>query len=136
VIVKIREWKAGDEVTWQRMGKDVSWVAEEEVVVLGKIALWLWTSLSEPAEDYQQPGLWLFHQFGVEPTHQRRGIGSQLLEVAEEYLRRKGASELACDTAVSAGHLISHYERKGFQMVGKAAFAHTYYESVIPAKKL
>ena len=90
----------------------------------------------EPAEAYQRLGLWLFHQFGVDPTHQRRGIGSQLLEVAEEYTRRKGASELACDTAVSAGHLISPYERKGFQMVGKAAFAHTYYESVIPAKKL
>ncbi len=51
VIVKIREWKAGEEVTWPRMGKDVSWVAEEEEeVVLGAIALCLWTSLSEPAE--------------------------------------------------------------------------------------
>lgn len=166
VIVKIREWEVGeevsaitemlhrayavlaemglhyaavdqgDEVTRQRMGKDVSWLAEEEGVLLGTIALCPWTSLSEPAEAYQRPGLWLFHQFGVEPTHQRRGIGSQLLEVAEDYVRRKGASELACDTAVSAGHLISLYERKGFQIVGKAAFEDTNYESVILAKTL
>ena len=118
------------------MEKDVSWVAEEEGVMVGTVAVCPWTSLSQPAEVYQRPGLWIFHQFGVEPSFQKKGIGWALLQAAEDHARAEGALEFACDTAVGATHLVSLYERKGFEVVGKVDFDNTNYESYIFVKKL
>ena len=125
-----------DAVTRQRLQKDVSWVAEEDGVIVGTIAVCPWESLSDPAEAYRRPGLWLFHQFGVEPEFQRRGIGRRLMAAAEDHARRKGGAEFACDTAVPATHLIAMYEGMGFEVVGRANFDDTNYESVILAKGL
>ena len=47
-----------------------------------------------------------------------------------------GATEIACDTAEGATHWISLYERKGFRVIGRAAFEDTNYQSVILVKKL
>ncbi len=101
-----------------------------------RLAVCPWTALSQPAEAYQQPGLWLFHQFGVEPSQQRRGIGTQLMKAAEDHARANGATEIACDTAEGATHWISLYERKGFRVIGRADFEDTNYQSVILVKKL
>lgn len=125
-----------DDVTAQRLQNGVSWVAEADGAVVGTISLCPWTFLSQPAKAYQRPGLWLFYQFGVEPARQRAGIGSALMEVAEQHAQSEGASEIACDTAVGATHLISLYERKGFAIVGTADFEETNYESVILVKNL
>ena len=125
-----------DEVTRQRLLKDVSWVAEEEGAVVGTIALCPWTALCEPAEAYRRPGLWLFHQFGVDPAWQRRGIGLALLAAAEDHARAAGARELGCDTAVGAVHLVKLYRRLGFEIVGEADFPCTNYRSYIFAKPL
>ena len=125
-----------DEVTRLRLEKDAAWVAEDEGAIVGTISVCPWTSLSDPAEAYRRPGLWLFHQFGVEPAHQGRGIGTRLMEVAEEHARAHGAAEIACDTAEGATHLVSMYEGKGFSIVGRADFGDTNYESVILVKRL
>lgn len=125
-----------DEVTRQRLQKGVGWVAEEDAKVVGTISLCPWTVLSNPVKDYQRPGLWLFHQFGVDPSWQRRGIGSQLLEVVENRARQERAAELACDTAESAHHLIALYERRGFTIIGRANFSDVNYQSVILSKTL
>lgn len=111
VIVKIREWEVGEEVS------AITEMLHRAYAVLAEMGL------HYAAVDQ-----------GDEVTRQR--MGKDVSWLAEEYARRKGASELACDTAVSAGHIISLYERKGFQIVGKAAFEDTNYESVILAKTL
>lgn len=125
-----------DAATRQRMEKDVSWVAEADGVIVGTVALCPWTSLGEPEEAYRRPGLWIFHQYGVEPSLQRKGIGTALLEAAEDHAREHGALEFACDTAIEATHLVSMYKRKGFEVVGKVDFDNTNYESYIFVKKL
>lgn len=125
-----------DEITRRRLEKDISWLAIEDGVVVGTIALCPWTSLTDPAPDYRRLGLWLFHQFGVDPEFQGRGIGRSLFTVAEERARAEGATELACDTSEGAPHLISLYERWGFEVIGRADNECTNYESVILAKSL
>lgn len=125
-----------DETTRRRLAKDVSWVAEEDGRVVGTIAICPWTSLREPAEAYRRPGLWLFHQFGVEPEYQRRGIGTKLLAMAEDYARSQGAAAFACDTAEGAAHLIALYQRMGFEIAGEADYEVTNYRSVVLVKKL
>lgn len=125
-----------DETTRLRLAKDTSWVAEDAGVLVGTIAVCPWTSLRNAAEGYRRPGLWLFHQFGVDPPCQRRGIGSKLLAVAEDHARRNGATEFACDTAEGATHLIALYERLGFEIVGEADFEDTNYKSFILVKRL
>ena len=52
-------------------------------------------------------GSLVFHQSGVKPSLQRRGIGTQLIKAAEDHARANGATEIACDTAEGAIHLIS-----------------------------
>ena len=101
-----------------------------------RLAVCPWTALSQPAEAYQRLSLWLFHQFGVKPSLQRRGIGTQLMKAAEDHARANGATEIACDTAEGAIHLISLSERKGFWVIGRADFEATNYLSVILVKKL
>ena len=101
-----------------------------------RLAVCPWTALSQPAEAYQWLGLWLFHQFGVKPSQQRRGIGTQLMKAAEDHARANGATEIACDTAEGAIHLISLSERKGFRVIGRADFEDTNYLSAILVKKL
>ena len=73
---------------------------------------------------------------GVDPDYQRRGIGMELLAVAEEHAREAGASEIACDTAVGATHLVDLYLRLGFEIVGEADFGDTNYRSFIFVRPL
>ena len=47
-----------------------------------------------------------------------------------------GARELACDTAMGAGHLIEFYARRQFREVATADWEGTNYESVILSKAL
>jgi ribosomal protein S18 acetylase RimI-like enzyme len=58
------------------------------------------------------------------------------MKAAEDHARANGATEIACETAEGATHLISLYERKGFRVIGRADFEDTNYQSVILVKKL
>ena len=54
--------------------------------------------------------------FFVLPTHQRRGIGTQLLHALENHARDKGISALTLDASVTGS---SFYERHGYQRTGR-----------------
>src|SRR5690606_16975486 len=56
-----------------------------------------------------------FHQFAVDPAYQGRGVGGQLLALAEARAAALGARELAFDTAEHAVALIAFYERRGYR---------------------
>jgi len=85
---------------------------------------------------YDRPEVASFGQFAVEPSLQRSGIGSRLIELAEGRALETRAAELALDTAEGATHLIALYERRGYRLVGSADWGETNYRSVILSKRL
>ncbi|MGI8923196.1 MAG: GNAT family N-acetyltransferase [Fimbriimonadales bacterium] len=85
---------------------------------------------------YDRPEVASFGQFAVEPSLQRSGIGSRLIELAEGRALETGATELALDTAEGATRLIGLYERRGYRLVGNADWNETNYRSVILSKRI
>ena len=75
-------------------------------------------------------------QFGVEPSFQRRGIGSMLLRQAEQRARELGVTELALDTSEQAHHLIDLYTRWGFRVVDNVQWETVNYRSVVMSRPI
>lgn len=76
-------------------------------------------------------------QFAVEPESQKYGIGSKMMDIAEEEARRiKNVRELALDTAETAHHLIDFYKKRGYRYIETIKWDVTNYKSVILSKEL
>lgn len=124
-----------DAITRVRISKGECYVAVCEGALVGTI------TVSRPqgkgdAEWYSRENVASFQQFGVLPDYQGTGIGRRLLSFAESRAQEFGATELACDTADSATHLIEMYKRHGYREVGTVDWDVTNYKSVILSKKL
>ena len=87
-------------------------------------------------EWYDRGDVACFGQFGVEPSMQRFGIGSQLLDAIEREAVARNIPNLGLDTAEGATHLIEMYKRRGFAPVGFADWEITNYRSIIMNKVL
>ena len=83
-----------------------------------------------------RPDVAILRQFAVEPAHQRRGVGSRLLELVERRAREMGAVELALDTAEPATDLIRYYEKRGFRFIEHVRWTQVNYRSVVMSKRL
>jgi hypothetical protein len=90
---------------------------------------------SEP-EWYWRDDVCHFGQFGVHPPLQRSGIGSLLIDRAQNQAVADGKLEFSCDTADRANHLVAFYTRRGFRIVGKHTWPHTNYDSLPLSKRL
>lgn len=64
------------------------------------------------------PPHWYLAQIGVEPSRQRQGIGSALLE---PMLARLDASNLPCYLETSREANVAFYQRRGFRVMGEGA---------------
>jgi len=85
---------------------------------------------------YRRPEVMTFHQLGVLPELQGRGIGAALLERVRVEALRAGARELALDTAEPAAHLITLYTRLGYRSVDHETGPDVNYRSVIMSRYL
>lgn len=85
---------------------------------------------------YRNPLVAVAGQFGVEPTFQRRGLGSRLLAEVERRAAELGAIEISLDTAEPAQDLIATYARRGYRFIEYAQWKSTNYRSVILSRKL
>lgn len=86
---------------------------------------------------YRRPDVAKVQQFGVDPDHQRHGIGTQLMEHVEARARELGAARIALDTSEHAEHLIRWYESRGYRQVGRYDWRpHTNYLSVLLSREL
>ena len=74
-----------------------------------------------------------YYQLAVRPTHQGRGLGRQLVELAEQRIRDRGISTLAIDTSSQATALVAWYRRLGYRDVGRWHWEVTIYESIVLA---
>lgn len=75
-------------------------------------------------------------QFGVDPEYQKTGIGSRLIETAEQCAIKDGAEEIALDTPETATELIAFYNRRGYNSHVHAKWNEVNYRSVILRKVL
>lgn len=85
---------------------------------------------------YDRPEVCSFGQFAVEPSLQRSGIGSRLMDEGERRAVETGAGEIALDTAEGATHLIELYKDRGYREVGIADWDETNYQSMILSKAI
>lgn len=84
---------------------------------------------------YDQAGVAMLGQFGVEPTLQGQGIGSRLLSFGEARACELGAQEVSIDTAVEATRLVRFYRVNGYREVMTTQWNHANYVSVIMSKR-
>ncbi len=77
-----------------------------------------------------------FHQFAVDPRHQGRGLGRQLIAQCEQWARANGYRRMAIDTAEPAGELRALYQRLGYADVGQVQWPGRSYRSVLMQKSL
>lgn len=77
-----------------------------------------------------------YYQLAVRPTHQGRGLGRQLVGLAEQRIRDRGISNLAIDTSSQATTLIAWYRCLGYRDAGRWHWDVTNYKSIVLAKAL
>lgn len=124
-----------EEKTRARIATGRCFVAELDGVVVGTI-LYYPPNPKASAEYYRRPGVAVFGQYGVEPAHRGKRIGSAMLAQVETLARADGAAELALDTAEDAKALVAMYAKMGFRIVGYDNWIVTNYRSVIMSKAL
>jgi GNAT superfamily N-acetyltransferase len=76
------------------------------------------------------------HQFAVEPSLQRNGIGSALLLWSEHWAKSQGYTELCVDTAEPAAQLIAFYHRRGYRFIEFAQWRGKTYRTVVLSKSI
>ena len=81
-------------------------------------------------------GVASFSQFAVEPEHQGKGIGTELLKGAEERAAAVNAAELALSTPEPADWLVAMYQRHGYRTVDRWHWRETNYDSLIMSKAI
>lgn len=91
---------------------------------------------SVPWFDRPEGGVASFSQFAVEPEHQGKGIGMELLKRAEERAAAVNAAELALSTPGPAEWLVAMYQRHGYREVARWHWNETNYDSLIMSKKV
>ena len=121
--------------TRRRLSKGLPLVAMCGESIVGTITLYLPPNVSG-CDWYDRGDVACFGQFGIEPSLQRHGIGSQLLDAIESEARKQRVRNLSLDTAKGADHLITLYKRRGFVPVGFADWDVTNYRSIIMNKVL
>ena len=123
------------DLTRKRMAEGQTIVAECNGQIVGIVTLRSCRN-TNGCPFYDLPDVASFKQLAVRPSHQRRGIGSKLLELVERRAVEQGISTLALDTSEQALGLISLYEAKGYRFVEHTQWPDVNYRTVIMAKQL
>lgn len=124
-----------EQVTARRIATGECYLAFVEGLLVGTVTL-------DDAERstgcpwYDRADVASFHQFGVRPGWQGRGIGSRLLGHIEQRAIQQGAAELALDTAEPAHALINFYMRRGYRFIEYVRWSTVNYRSVVLSKRL
>jgi GNAT superfamily N-acetyltransferase len=121
--------------TKARLARGETFVAVAGGDLIG-IITWYDAQATQGSPFYDRDDVGHFGQFSVRPSHQRRGIGSRLIEIVEQRARDEGVSELALDTSERASDLIAMYSRKGYRFIEHAQWEDVNYRSVIMSKAL
>jgi len=122
-----------DATTLQRLSSGRSMVAEMNGRIVGTITLH-GPQAADMCLWYREH--YSFEQFGVHPSHQKLGIGRELLRRTEERAREAGARELAFDTSEGATDLCRWYAKMDYRFIKHLSKNGKTYRSVILSKAL
>lgn len=124
-------------VTRQRIiTASACWVAYEEHRLVGTICYYDQRRYESEPSWYGEDNVCHFGQFAVDPQLQRSGIGALLLSEVERRAIGDKKTEMSCDTAEKADHLIEYYRKRGLRAIGYHQWPHAKYKSVILSKRL
>jgi predicted N-acetyltransferase YhbS len=125
----------GDDVTAARCAKGDTFICELKGALVGTITL---STVANTCGSpwYDRPDVASFGQFAVEPTIQKLGIGSKMMQVVEDRAAELGVAEIALDTSERATTLIEYYSARGYRFIEYVQWDVTNYRSVILSKTL
>jgi GNAT superfamily N-acetyltransferase len=120
--------------TERRIARGECWVIEEK----GELVATITVAAPYPfPEGYPAPTpAGTYYQLAVRPGQQGRGLGRQLVELAERRIRELGVGDVAIDTSSQATELVEWYRHLGYREVGRWRWSVTNYESIVLAKTL
>lgn len=119
-----------EDITRERMAGAEVYVLERQGELLASISL----SVSDTSDG---TGTCLYiNQLAVRPDQRRNGIGTDLLDFAEQRATYGGLERLRLDTAIPAKHLVALYERRGYRPVEEVQWEGKTYKSYIMEKNL
>lgn len=121
--------------TLRRISKGEWWVAQTNDQLVGTITL-RDAAHTTGCAWYDRPDVASFGQFAVDLAWQGRGVGTLLMDHIERRAREKGITELALDTAETAGDLIAFYARGGYRVIEHVRWDVVNYRSVVMSKTL
>jgi GNAT superfamily N-acetyltransferase len=126
------------ETTRARTSGGACWVIEHN----GELAATLTMSFPPPFDVQQLTRVarvrgraWI-GQIAVRESLRGRSVARGLYDVACEWALQNGVTSVGLDTAVSAEHLVSMYERWGFQQEGIVRFEDKTYDSLVMVQLL
>lgn len=126
------------ETTRARTSDGACWVVEHD----GELAATLTMSFPPPSDVQELTGVarvtgraWI-GQIAVRESLRGRGVARTLYERACEWAAQNGVTSVGLDTAVPATHLVSMYERWGFQPEGFVRFPGKTYDSQVMVQLL
>jgi len=122
-----------DDVTRDRAASGECWVALADGDIVGTV-LFKAAHRTVGSPWLNRPEIASLGQFAVMPEWQGTGLGTRLLDLAEQRAAETGAEEIALDTAEPAEHLVALYRHRGYRLVEHAQWSHTNYRSVIMSK--
>jgi GNAT superfamily N-acetyltransferase len=124
-----------EDTTRRRCSEGECWVAVQGSAVVGTMT-WRPGGKETRCPSYGRREVAIFGQFAVAPELQGRGIGSRLLDLAEQRAREQGFTEIACDTSEKADALLAYYGKRGYRVVDSVQWEETNYRSVVLSKPL
>jgi GNAT superfamily N-acetyltransferase len=126
------------ETTRERVAGGVCWVIEHD----GRVAATMTMSVPPPddirslsSHARQSDTGWLC-QVAVGPELRGRAVAKRLFEVARVWATSHGITRIGLDTAAPAEHLVTMYERWGFERVDDVHFPGKNYDSVVMTQDL
>lgn len=127
--------RQGPDITLQRLQKAKCFIILYKDKIIGTLSYYSF-GIKKGCDWYKNHKVGVVGQFAVYPSFQKRGLGTVLLELAEEEAKREGMDEISLDTAEQATHLQNFYEKHGYRFVGKTDWKDTNYISVVMSKKI
>jgi GNAT superfamily N-acetyltransferase len=123
----------GVETTRQRVAGGVCWVVEHD----GRVSATMTMSVPPPedirtlSEHARQPETGWLCQVAVGPELRGRAVAKTLFDVARVWAKKKGIRRIGLDTAAPAEHLVTMYQRWGFEHVDDVQFPGKRYDSAV-----
>jgi ribosomal protein S18 acetylase RimI-like enzyme len=100
-----------------RQGENLMWVAElPGTGIIGQVFIQLICSRPELANGCTHA---YFYSFRVQPAFRNLGLGSMMIEIVEDDLRRRGFSTITLNVAKDNPRARELYERHGYKVTGQ-----------------